>query len=112
MKKLGLVGRMTLTTFVLFMLFMIFAFFFEGTYFGSFYLNQRVETISKQVDKFANTYRHSNWDNQELVDNMNLFNTMNGVELTVLDDYGNIKNDTVYEIVIETFDFLLHKNVL
>ena len=109
MKKLGLVGRMTLTTFVFFMLFMIFAFFFEGTYFGSFYLDQRVNTISKQVDEFARTYRNSTWDSQELVDNMNLFNTMNGVELTVLDHYGNIKNDTVYEIVIESFNGKIHK---
>ena len=109
MKKLGLVGRMTLMTFIFFMLFMMFAFFFEGTYFGTFYLDQRIATISRQVDEFARTYKNSNWDVQEFTDNTNLFNTMNGIELTVLDHYGNIKNDTVYEIVIESEDGAIEK---
>lgn len=109
MKKLGLVGRMTLMTFIFFMLFLMFAFFFEGTYFGSFYLDQRINTISRQVDEFAKIYKNSNWSVQEFTDNTNLFNTRNGIELTVLDHYGNIKNDTVYEIVIESDEGTIRK---
>ncbi len=107
--KLGLVGRMTFTTFILFMMFLIVAFFFQGAYFGNFYLDQRIDIISKQVDKFSQDYRASQWESQDLQDNLNLFNTTNGIELTVLDKYGNIKNENVYEIVIESFDGSVHK---
>ncbi|MCH4887195.1 cell wall metabolism sensor histidine kinase WalK [Acidaminobacter sp. JC074] len=107
--RLGLVGRMTFTTFILFMMFLIIAFFFQGAYFGNFYLDQRIDIITKQVDEFSKDYRTSHWESQELQDNLNLFNTTNGIELTVLDKYGNIKNENVYEIVIESFDGSVHK---
>lgn len=107
--KIGLVGRMTLTTFIFFMMFLIVAFFFQGAYFGNFYLDQRINIISKQVDDFGRNYRQSSWESQDLQDNLNLFNTTNGIELTVLDNYGNIKYETVYEIIIESFDGEVHK---
>lgn len=109
MKKTGLVVRMTIMTFVFFMLFLVFAFVLQGTFFESFYLEQKVINISEQIDAFSNRYRSMNWDNQELEDNMTLFNNVNGVELTVLDDSGNIKYESVYEIIIEDSEGDIHK---
>lgn len=107
--KVGLVGKMTLTTFIFFMLFLIVALFFQGAYFGNFYLDQRINIINKQIDDFGRSYRSANWESQALQDNLNLFNTTNGIELTVLDGFGNIKYQTVYEIVIESFDGQVHR---
>lgn len=109
MRKTGLVGRMTIMTFTFFMLFLVIAFFFEGTFFESFYLQEKISSISQQVGEFGSTYKNSNWENQELKDNMNLFNTVNGIEVTVLDENANIKNEMIYEIVIETTDKIIYK---
>lgn len=109
MRKTGLVGRMTIMTFTFFMLFMVVALFFQGTFFESFYLQQKITSISGQVDAFGKTYKNANWDVQELKDNMNLFNTVNGIEITVLDEFANIKNETIYEIIIESTDKRIYK---
>lgn len=101
MKRVGLVVKMTIMTFVFFMMFLIFALVLQGTFFESFYLEQKVTDISQKVEDFTSSYVQMGWDSQELSDNMSLFSSINGVELTVLDNYGNIKNDPLYEIVIE-----------
>jgi len=101
MRKTGLVVKMTIMTFIFFMLFLVFAFFFQGTFFESFYLEQKVDIITSQISDFTKEYNSSNWDAQELNDNMALFNSVNGVEATVLDAYGNIKYEPVYQLIIE-----------
>lgn len=115
MIKTGIVVKMTIVTFLFFMFFIGGAFLFEGTFFESFYLEQKIELISESIDDFAKQYSYTSWDSQELKDNITLFNNENGVELTVLDRYGNIKDEQVYQIVIETSDgeiFKLHLNHL
>ncbi|MBN2795416.1 MAG: HAMP domain-containing protein [Clostridia bacterium] len=109
MRRTGLVVKMTIMTFVFFMLFLVFALVLQGTFFESFYLEQKVTDISDKVKDFASQYSAINWNAQELSDNLTLFNSVNGVELTVLDKYGNIKNDAVYQIIIEDKNKVIHK---
>lgn len=107
--RTNLVVKMTIITFIFFMLFLMVAFFFEGTFFESFYLQQKVDILSKQVREFSAEYNHSNWDNQELKDNIQLFNNVNGVELTVLDTYGNITHEPLYELIVEDSNGRIYK---
>lgn len=109
MRKTGIVVKMTIATFVFFMLFIGSAFIYEGTFFESFYLEKKIDLISESIDSFARQYSKSNWGAQELRDNISLFNNKNGVELTILDNYGNIKNEQVYQMVIETEDKKIYK---
>ncbi len=113
MKTTGIVVKMTIVTFIFFMLFIGAAFLFEGTFFESFYLEKKIDLISKSIDGFAYDYSNSNWESQDLKDNISLFNNENGVELTVLDKHGNIKNEEVYEIIIRSENdtvYRLHLN--
>lgn len=100
--RTNLVVKMTIITFIFFMMFLIFAFFFEGTFFESFYREQKAHILSDQIKEFATEYSRSAWDDEELKDNIQLFNSLNGVELTVLNQYGNISHETVYEVIVET----------
>lgn len=113
MKRPGLVVKMTIMTFVFFMLFLLFALFLQGTFFESFYLQQKIDNTSAETQKFASKYVRQGWDAQELKDNLSLFNALNGSEVTVLDHYGIIKNEPVYQIIIEDINgrvFKLHLN--
>ena len=101
MKRPGLVVKMTIMTFVFFMIFLLFALFLQGTFFESFYLQEKINNTSRETKIFASNYSNKNWDAQELKDNMALFNALNGSEVTVLNSYGIIKNEPVYQIVIE-----------
>lgn len=99
--RTNLVVKMTIITFIFFMMFLMFAFLFEGTFFESFYREQKVDMLSEQIKDFTEEYLRSDWNDEELKDNIQLFNSVNGVELTVLDQYGNISSETVYEIIID-----------
>ena len=52
MKKTGIVVKMTIVTFVFFMLFIGSAFLFEGTFFESFYLERKIDTLFIKVKVF------------------------------------------------------------
>jgi signal transduction histidine kinase len=101
MRKPGLVAKMTLMTFVFFMVFLLFALFLQGTFFESFYLEQKIDVTSEETKQFAKNYTQQSWDAQELKDNISLFRSLNGEEITVLDHYGIIKNEPIYQIIIE-----------
>ena len=101
MKRPGLVVKMTIMTFVFFMLFLLFALFLQGTFFESFYLQQKIDFTSEEAKNFSRNYIRNDWSPQELKDNIALFNALNGAEVTVLNHYGIIKNEPVYQIIIE-----------
>lgn len=104
MQKTGIVVKMTIVTFIFFMLYIGGSLFLERVFFENFYLEKKVSSISKSISLFANQYNSSSWDNQELKDNISLFNNRNGVELTILDKYGNIKSEKLYQIIVQTND--------
>lgn len=101
MKRSSLVVKMTIMTFIFFMVFLLFALFLQGTFFESFYLKEKINYTTKETQQFASNYTRQDWDGQELKDNMALFDSLNGVEVTVLNHYGIIKNEPVYQIIIE-----------
>jgi len=101
MKRPGLVVKMTIMTFAFFMIFLLFALFLQGTFFESFYLQERVDDTFNETKSFARNYKDRGWDAQELEDNIDLFNALNGVEVAVLDHYGITKNEPIYQIIIE-----------
>ncbi len=101
MKKDSLVTRMTLITFVVFMVFLIIAFLLEGMFFKSFYIDDKINSINKNIEKFAYDYYYFSWDKEQLLENINLFSTLNDTEIAVLNKYAIDKTEETYEIIIE-----------
>ncbi len=101
MKKNSLVNRLTLMTFVVFMVFLIIAFLLEGMFFKSFYIDDKINSINKNIEDFSDDYNYFSWDKDQLLENIGLFNTLNDVEIAVLDEYAIDKTEEIYQIIIE-----------
>ncbi len=104
MRRNSITFKLFTITAAFFILFLVVVAVSQSIFFESFYLQQKIKRLEKNVEEFAVNYEREDWDTLDITKNISRFVNNNNSQLAILNDRAAAKHLPSFNIVIETED--------
>ncbi len=104
MRRKSITFKLFTITAAFFMLFLVLVAISQSVFFESFYLQQKIKRLEKNVEDFAFSYENEGWGTLDITKNISRFVNNNNSQLAILNEKAAAKHLPSYNIVIETED--------